>query len=237
MMTERLQKILSAAGVASRRGAEEMIRAGRVRVNGRTASLGMSADPERDEITADGARVRVSPRRTYIMLNKPRGYVTTLSDDRGRPAVAELVKGAGCRLYPVGRLDMWSDGLLLLTDDGEAANRLTHPSHGVGKTYVCAVTGDAEAALPRLRQPMELEDCTVSGAEVRVLEREGDRWVLEFRIFEGRNRQIRKMCAACGLKVTRLTRVAEGELRLGELQPGAWRRLTEAEIVYIRSLE
>lgn len=237
-MIERLQKIIAAAGLASRRAAEELITAGRVRINGQVATLGMSADADADEITVDGAPIRAGKSRSYIMLNKPRGYVTTMSDERGRRTVAELVQTAGVRLYPVGRLDMWSEGLLIMTDDGEAANRLMHPSHNVKKTYHAYVTGeDITASVRDLRRPMDIDGYTVRPAEASVLTRDGQNAVLEVKISEGRNRQVRKMCALCGLNVGRLVRVAEGELRLGELQSGKWRRLTTEEIAYIRGIE
>ena len=156
-MKERLQKLISSAGLASRRAAEELIKQGRVKVNGETASLGMSADPELDDIRVNGKRLRISGTRVYIMLNKPRGYVTTLSDEKGRKTVAELVKGAGRRLYPVGRLDLNSEGLLIMTDDGEAANALMHPSHEVGKTYRVTVSGrEPEAAVRELEALREV---------------------------------------------------------------------------------
>ena len=223
---ERLQKLISTAGLASRRQAEELLRAGRVRVNGETASLGMSADPETDEITVDGAPLRFHEDHLYLMLNKPRGFVTTLRDEKGRPTVAGLVRGVGRRVYPVGRLDMDSDGLLLLTDDGALANALMHPRGEVQKRYVASVRGDVPSALPTLRAPMEIDGVTVCADRVEPL---GDA-VLELTIHEGRNRQIRKMCAAAGLEVRRLTRVSEGPLELGELPQGAWRFLTETEL-------
>ncbi len=237
-MSERLQKIISGAGYASRRKAEELIRAGLVRVNGETAALGQSADPELDEITVDGIRINMPARRRYIMLNKPRGYVTTLSDEQGRPTVAELIRDAGGRLYPVGRLDMYSEGLLILTDDGAAANRLMHPSHQVKKTYHVWVQGDKiPASLKILRSPMEIDGYPIRPAQVSVLESTDRSALLEMKISEGRNRQIRKMCGVAGLKVHRLVRVSEGELRLGDLPVGKWRNLTPEECAYIGGLE
>ena len=230
-MPERLQKLISAAGIASRRGAEELILAGRVLVNGVPASLGQSADPETDEILVDGKALSTPGERTYILLNKPRGYVTTLRDERGRPTVAELVKDVGKRLYPVGRLDMDSDGLLLMTDDGEFANALMHPSREVTKTYRTCVSGDVGSALPLLRQAMDIDGYRIQPAQVHMVE-DG---VLEIVIHEGRNRQVRKMCAAAGLKVRRLTRTAEGPLRLGELPVGHWRYLSENEIEALKN--
>ena len=238
-MKERLQKLISGAGLASRRAAEEMIKAGRVKVNGETASLGMSADPDTDTVTVDGKRLRQPEKRVYIMLNKPRGYVTTLSDEKGRKTVAELVKGVGRRLYPVGRLDLNSEGLLIMTDDGEAANALMHPSHEVGKTYRVTVSGsEPEEAVRALEAQRDVEGEPIRPAQVRFVEEaEQGRYVLDVTIHEGRNRQVRRMCAAAGLEVRRLVRVAEGELRLGTLQTGRWRRLTPEETSYIRGLE
>lgn len=232
-MAERLQKLISAAGIASRRAAEKMIEDGRVSVNGVRAVRGQSADPTLDEILVDGRPICTLPaEKTYIMLNKPRGYVTTLSDEKGRPTVAELVRDAGKRLYPVGRLDMDSDGLLLLTDDGDFANAMMHPSGEVNKTYRTVVRGDISAALPVLRTSMEIDGYRIRPAEVHIA---GDS-TLDITIHEGRNRQVRKMCAAAGLTVLRLTRIAEGELTLGDLAPGTWRYLTENEILLVKSI-
>lgn len=228
---QRLQKLISAAGIASRRNAESLILSGRVLVNGVPATLGQSADPETDEILVDGKALAVPGERTYILLNKPRGYVTTLQDERGRPTVAELVKDAGKRLYPVGRLDLDSDGLLLMTDDGDFANELMHPSREVTKTYRTCVSGDVEAALPLLRAPMELDGYCIRPAQVHIVA-EG---VLDIIIHEGRNRQVRRMCAAAGLRVRRLTRIAEGPLQLGELPTGHWRYLSENEIAALKN--
>lgn len=238
-MKERLQKLISGAGLASRRAAEEMIKSGRVKVNGETAALGMSADPDTDTVTVDGKRLRQPEARVYIMLNKPRGYVTTLSDEKGRKTVAELVKGVGRRLYPVGRLDLNSEGLLIMTDDGEAANALMHPSHEVGKTYRVTVSGsEPEEAVRALEAQRDVEGEPIRPAQVRFVEEsEQGRYVLDVTIHEGRNRQVRRMCAAAGLEVRRLVRVTEGELRLGTLQTGRWRRLTPEETSYIRGLE
>ena len=231
-MAERLQKLISAAGLASRRAAEEMILAGRVTVNGTVAELGRRADPAADEIRVDGRPLPTQGEKVYIMLNKPRGYVTTLRDDRGRSTVAELVRDAGVRVFPVGRLDYDSDGLLLLTNDGAFANALTHPSREVDKTYRTAVMGDVEAALPKLRGPMEIDGYAIRPARVERMRED----LLEITIHEGRNRQVRKMCAAAGLRVRRLTRVSEGPLRLGSLAPGKWRYLDENEISAVRNL-
>lgn len=237
-MKERLQKLISSAGLASRRAAEELIKQGRVKVNGETASLGMSADPELDDIRVNGKRLRISGTRVYIMLNKPRGYVTTLSDEKGRKTVAELVKGAGRRLYPVGRLDLNSEGLLIMTDDGEAANALMHPSHEVGKTYRVTVSGrEPEAAVRELEALREVEGEPIRPAQVSFAGETGEgKYMLDVTIHEGRNRQVRKMCAVAGLEVRRLVRIAEGELSLGGLQTGKWRHLTSEELDWLLKL-
>ena len=230
-MEERIQKILSAAGLASRRRAEEYLSAGRVTVNGRTAVLGEKADPKQDDIRLDGKPVRPAGAHTYLMLYKPRGYVTTLSDERGRRTVAQLVSGCGARVWPVGRLDLDSEGLLLMTDDGDFTQRLIHPSHQVEKEYLVTVEGDVDRALPVLSGPMELDGVPLSPAKVGVLSREGAaRARLSVVIHEGRNRQVRRMCALAGLEVKRLKRVREGDLTLGGLRPGEWRRLTPREL-------
>lgn len=234
-MEERLQKLLSACGVASRRTAEGYIEAGRVTVNGSVARLGDKADPARDRVEVDGKSVRPVGEHTYILLHKPRGYVTTLSDEKGRRTVAELVSACGARVWPVGRLDLDSEGLLLMTDDGELTHTLLHPSHGVEKEYLVSVTGDVDAALPILRGPMSLDGVPLAAAGVEVLRREGGgRACLSVVIHEGKNRQVRRMCAAAGLEVRRLKRVREGTLALGELPPGRWRRLTGEEVARLR---
>lgn len=225
-MTERLQKILSARGVASRRGAEKMIEEGRVRVNGAVAQLGQTADPEIDEILLDGRLLPSGSEPVYILLHKPRGYVTTLSDEKGRKTAAELVADCGVRVYPVGRLDMDSEGLLLFTNDGEFANILMHPKHEVQKTYLTWVEGFSEAALEKLKQPITLDGYRIGSPKVRVVKP----GLLEITIHEGRNRQVRRMCDAAGMRVTRLKRIREGKLSLGDLPLGAWRYLTEEEV-------
>ena len=235
-MEERLQKYISACGLLSRRSAEEAIASGRVTVNGRVAILGEKADPERDEVCLDGTRVRKEGRRICLMLNKPAGYVTTLSDERDRPTVARLVEDCGLRVYPVGRLDLNSEGLLLMTNDGELAHRLTHPSHEVEKEYRVWVTGDVQAGLPMLFRPMKLDGVTLRPARVKVIGQNPGSTTLSIIIHEGKNRQVRRMCAAAGLKVVRLRRVREGGLRLGSLKTGQWRYLTEEEMELLRSL-
>ncbi len=229
-MAERLQKLISAAGLMSRRAAEECISAGRVTVNGRVASIGDRADEELDLILVDGRQLPRHGARTYIMLNKPRGYVTTMSDEKGHRDVTELVRGLG-RVYPVGRLDMYSEGLLIMTDDGEFANTLMHPSHNFKKTYRTWVQGeDVGLAVEYLRGELDIGDCIVRAESVDIERLIPGGAVLLITIGEGRNRQVRKMCACCGLKVTRLMRISEGGLELGNLPPGKWRRLTDEEI-------
>lgn len=227
---ERIQKILSAAGVCSRRQAENYITEGRVAVNGTVARLGDSADAQRDMITLDGKPICAAPEKIYLMLNKPRGYVTTLSDEKGRKTVADLTADCGERVYPVGRLDMDSDGLLIMTNDGAFAQKLSHPSHEMEKEYYVTVGGELAGCEGRLSALTELEDGTpIVPAQVRILRREAGRWTLSITIHQGLNRQIRRMCALAGLKVLRLQRVREGALRLGDLPEGKWRKLTRGE--------
>ena len=230
-MTERIQKLISAAGLMSRRAAEEAIAAGRVEVNGEKAGLGDRADPAADHITVDGKELPRTEEKLYLMLNKPRGYVTTLHDEKGRRNVTELMTGLDARVYPVGRLDMYSEGLLLLTNDGDFANRVMHPSHEVTKTYRTWVTGaDIEKAVKTLRRPMEIDGAAVRAQGVDIEQSFPGGALLNVRIGEGRNRQVRKMCEQAGLKVTRLQRIAEGGVELGSLKSGCWRRLTGDEI-------
>ena len=229
-MRERLQKIIAASGLMARRKAEEAIEAGRVTVNGLPAHIGDSADPETDVILVDGKTLPSVARMLTIMLHKPRGVVTTLHDEKGRRDVTEFIRGLPERLVPVGRLDMDSEGLLLMTNDGALANRLMHPSHEVEKVYRTWVRGDAAAGIQRLRQPMELDGYRLHPAKVKLLEPTTDGAVLEISIHEGRNRQVRRMCEQVGLTVTRLCRVREGGLVLGVLRPGQWRELTEEEL-------
>lgn len=225
-MIDRLQKIISARGVASRRAAEKMIEEGRVLVNGMVAQLGQSADPDVDEILLDGSPLPSAEGSVYIMLHKPRGFVTTLSDEMGRRTAAELVENCGTRVYPVGRLDMDSEGLLLFTNDGEFANQMMHPKHEVEKSYLTWVGNYTPAALERLKQPIELDGYTIRTPDVRLV-RPG---LLEITIHEGRNRQVRRMCEVAGMTVTRLKRIREGSLRLDDLPLGQWRHLAPAEV-------
>lgn len=233
-MEERLQKLLSAAGVCSRRAAEDYITAGRVTVNGETAELGRRADPDRDDIRVDGKPLREKPACVYLMLNKPRGYVTTLSDEQGRPTVADLVKGAGARVYPVGRLDLDSEGLLLLTNDGALTQHLLHPSHEVSKLYHVSVYGPVAGAAEKLSAIRDVLGVPIQPARVETLRQTAQTAELAITIHEGKNRQIRRMCARCDLKVKRLRRVREHTLELGDLPLGKWRYLTEDEVAALK---
>lgn len=234
-MTEKLQKLISASGLASRRAAEEYISAGRVTLNGLPAKLGDRADIDADEILLDGRPLPRPGDRRYIMLNKPRGYVTTMSDEQGRKSVSQLVADLGVRVYPVGRLDMYSEGLLLMTNDGDFANRMTHPSHEVTKVYRTWVQGDGAArAAELLQRPVELDGYLTAPAQVSLVEAFPRGAVLDIGIHEGRNRQVRRMCELAGLRVTRLRRISEGGVLLGGLESGKWRELTEAELEMLR---
>ena len=237
-MEERLQKLLSARGVGSRRAMEEWITDGRVTVNGQVARLGDKADPERDEICVDGVPLRPEGERVYLMLHKPRGYVTTLSDERGRKTVAQLVADCGRRVWPVGRLDLDSEGLLIMTDDGELTQRLIHPSHQVEKEYLVWVVGDVSKGLPILSGPMELDGERLAPAQVKRGRASGGVSQLSVTIHQGKNRQVRRMCAQAGLTVMRLKRIREGRLLLDRnLKPGQWRLLTPEEVALLRDME
>ena len=225
----RIQKLISQRGVASRRAAEEMVLAGRVSVNGKICVLGADVDPDKDQVYIDGTPLPEEQRLVYILLNKPRGYVTTLSDEKGRPTVAQLVEDCGVRVYPCGRLDYDSEGLLLLTNDGDFANNLMHPKHQVNKVYSVTVKGFSSEALERLKRPVELDGYLIKKPGVRLV-REGEPAVVEVTIHEGRNRQVRRMCAMAGMEVIRLKRIREGDLSLGNLPAGKWRYLTADEV-------
>lgn len=235
-MLERLQKILSSRGVASRRTVEQMIADGRVSVNGMVAQLGQRADSDRDEILLDGKPIPAGDKPVYIMLHKPRGFVTTISDEQGRRTAAQLVADCGVRVYPVGRLDLSSEGLLLFTNDGQFANAMMHPKHEVNKTYMVWVTGYSAVGYEKLQQPIILDGYTIRPPKVRRWMVEGERARLEITIHEGRNRQVRRMCNAAGMHVTRLCRIAEGKLRLGNLAVGKWRYLTDDEVETLKKL-
>lgn len=229
-MEERLQKLIAAAGLCSRRTAENWIEAGRVRVNGAAALLGQRADPERDEILVDGAPVVFPEENCYLMLNKPRGCVCTMSDEKGRATVAELVGDCGARVVPVGRLDFDSEGLLLFTNDGAWMQRILHPKFEVDKTYHVTVSGRVDGAAGRLARLTEIEGEPIRPAQVRTLRSGRETAELAVTIHEGKNRQIRRMCAAVGLYVKRLRRVSEHHLTLGDLPVGKWRYLTAEEV-------
>lgn len=234
-MTERLQKILASRSIASRRAAEEMITAGRVSCNGITAVLGQSADPEIDEIRIDGELLPPPGKPVYIMLHKPRGYVTTMSDEKGRPNAFQLVQDCGIRVHPVGRLDMDSEGLLLFTNDGELTNKLTHPSHETEKIYEVLVGGYTEEKLELLKRPIELDGYRIREPKVKLRKLQGENARILVKIHEGRNRQVRRMCDAAGMKVLRLRRIAEGSLLLGQLPEGKWRYLTGDEVAKLKN--
>jgi 23S rRNA pseudouridine2605 synthase len=236
-MKERLQKLIAGAGLASRREAERWIETGRVTVNGRAAILGESADPEHDRILVDGRPLPQGGRRFYLLLNKPVGYVTTRRDPEGRPVVTDLVRDIPARLYPVGRLDLTTEGLLLLTNDGELAQRLAHPRHEVEKTYLVRVRGRLGPESRRqLEQGVALADGLTAPARVDCIrETEGHTW-FELTIHEGRNRQVRRMCEAVGHPVSRLKRIRVAFLELGELAPGRYRPLTSGEVARLKRL-
>ena len=229
-MKERLQKVIASAGLCARRTAEEWIAAGRVCVNGTVASLGDRADPETDTVTVDGAPLPGKPGAVYLMLNKPRGYVTTLSDEYGRRTAAELVADCGVRVYPVGRLDRDSEGLLLFTNDGELAQRLLHPRHQVDKVYLVTVRGDIRGAAERLMDITNLDGEPIAPAQAAEVARHEGQAVLRVTIHQGKNRQVRRMCAQIGLHVVRLQRIQEDSLLLGDLSAGKWRYLTDQEL-------
>ena len=233
-MGDRLQKILSARGIASRRKAEEMIRSGLVTVNGVAAELGDTADPDKDDICINGRPLPAPQKPVYILLHKPRGYVTTLSDEKGRPDAAQLVSDCGVRVYPVGRLDMDSEGLLLFTNDGTVANALTHPGHEVEKIYDVWVTGFTPAAEEKLKRPITLDGYRIRPPKVELISVKVGNARFRITIHEGRNRQIRRMCEAAGMHCTRLRRVQEGSLKLGDLPKGKWRYLTSDEVASLK---
>ena len=236
-MRERLQKLIARAGVCSRRSAESLLTAGRGTVNGVAAHLGDKADADTDVIAIDGTAVAFAEPAVYLMLNKPRGYVTTLSDELGRATAAELVADCGTRVFPVGRLDKDSEGLLLFTNDGALMQAMTHPSHQVDKTYEVTVTGELEGAADRLSAVTELDGEPIMPAQVEIMERRKGQALLRVTIHQGKNRQIRRMCAQVGLQVTRLRRVSEDALTLGDLKPGQWRYLTDAEVAALKGSE
>ncbi|MBQ8528215.1 MAG: rRNA pseudouridine synthase [Clostridia bacterium] len=231
----RLQKFIADAGLMSRRAAEAEIEAGNVSVNGHVATVGTKVDPREDHITYRGRTVRQEKRKhIYIMMNKPRGYLSTTSDDRGRKCVTDLLEGVDARVYPVGRLDMISEGMLLLTDDGVLKNRLTHPSHTIGKVYRVKVAGYvSEGQHELLCSAMEIDGYVIKPVDVVIQSEDESGTVLKMTLFEGRNRQIRKMCEQAGLTVKRLSRVSIGNLKLDGLAVGKWRYLEDSEVEYL----
>lgn len=227
----RLQKFLAESGVASRRKSEELIEQGRVKVNGNTAQIGDKINPKRDTVTVNGKKIVKQKTHTYIMLHKPRGFITTMSDEMDRKCVAQLIKDVPGRVYPVGRLDRDSEGMLLFTNDGEFANAMTHPARHVPKTYRVTVRPSVnEEQITKLTTGIMIDDRMTSPCEVRIVSREEGRVVLEIILHEGRNRQIRKMCEEVGLEVARLKRTAIGSIKLGMLKQGDYRELTEDEV-------
>ena len=219
----------------SRRAAEKEIADGKVTVNGHTAMLGDKILPGTDVVEWNGKRIVLcEDKKTYVMLNKPMGYVTTLSDEQGRKSVSELTRDVGERIYPVGRLDMYSEGLLLLTNDGELTNRLTHPRHEIPKFYRVRLVGDVKKeTLHALSLPMEIDGYRLRPIGVKLIARDEGSTTVLLTLYEGRNRQIRKMCEKLGLSIARLTRVAIGDMKLGDLPKGKWRHLTEEEVRYL----
>lgn len=235
MQKIRLQKFIADAGIMSRRAAEEEIKNGNVSVNGHVAELGSKVDPSEDIVVYRGQKIRFERRKyTYILMNKPRGYLSSTSDDRGRKCVIDLIDGVSARVYPVGRLDLISEGILLLTDDGELKNRLTHPSHTIAKIYRVKVAGAvSQDQYDILTSALEIDGYTIRPVEVTVSSEDESGTVLKMTLYEGRNRQIRKMCEAAGLTVKRLSRVSIGKLKLDGLPVGKWRYLTEDEVDYL----
>lgn len=244
----RLQKFISECGIMSRRAAEAEISAGKIRINGIAASLGDKIDPDTDTVEYNGkiiGRERdggSEPRRnTYILLNKPSGYVTTMKDEQGRKTVADLLDKVGRRVYPVGRLDMYSDGLLLCTDDGDLTNRITHPSHDVAKKYRAVITSRLdEEDIENLSVPFELDGYMLREFGVKFVEYtkcgNADSTVVEFTLHEGRNREIRNICRHHGYRLARLTRISIGDLMLDGIELGKWRYLTDDEIAYLKKI-
>jgi 23S rRNA pseudouridine2605 synthase len=233
----RLQKFLSECGVLSRRAAERAIEAGEVTVNGKTATIGQQIDAINDKVMYRGKGIKKSrdEKKTYVLLHKPKGFVTTLSDEKGRRCVAELVSDAGVRLYPVGRLDRESEGLLLMTNDGDLTNRLTHPRHQIPKIYQVRVSPRVTRPMLRaLGEPMVIDDYQIQPVETVLLSQAEESSLLQMTLYEGRNRQIRKMCEQVGLTVLRLKRVAIGDITIEGVKKGSWRYLNYEEVKYLK---
>lgn len=233
----RIQKYISDCGVMSRRAAEREIEQGRIYINGQRAVIGQKINPDNDIIKYKNEIIKKekTDRYQYIILNKPSGYITTLSDEKGRKCITELIKDVGTRVYPIGRLDMDSEGLLLLTNDGDLTNKLTHPKHRIPKIYhvkvIGAITSDEIKALSR---PMMIDDYEIQPVQVDIVKRHDESTVLRMTLYEGRNRQIRKMCETVGLEILNLKRIAVGKITLGDLHPGKWKRLTQSQVKYLK---
>lgn len=237
-MEIRIQKYIADCGVMSRRSVEREIEAGNIKVNGEYAAIGQKIDPRRDVVTYKGKKIIDNiHHKTYVMLNKPKGYVTTLSDEKDRKCIKELISGVKERVYPIGRLDMNSEGLLLLTNDGDLTNILTHPKHDVAKVYLVRVKGTLDnKTLNKLNQPMDIDGYTIKPVKVVKIRENETSTLLSFELHEGRNRQIRKMCESCELSVLSLKRISEGKILLGDLPTGKWRYLTRDEVKYLTSI-
>ena len=237
MKEVRIQKFIADCGFMSRRAAEKEIELGHVTVNGEKATIGQKVDPYHDKVKVNGKTCRSAERKVYVMLNKPRGYVTTMSDEKGRKCIPELMEELSVRVYPCGRLDMDSEGLLLLTNDGVVADKLMHPKNHLEKIYHVKVRGEIpQEVINRLCEPMEIDGYKLQPVTVALVSRKDGATVLRFTLSEGRNRQIRKMCEKVGLEVMRLRRIAVGELNIGTLRPGQWRFLNHSETEYLKNL-
>ncbi len=236
----RIQKYMSEIGILSRRKAEEEIKAGKIMINGRNAVLGQKINPGFDVIKYNNTIINAGGenRKLYVMLNKPAGYITTLSDDRGRKCITEFIRDIDARIYPCGRLDRDSEGLLILTNDGDFAYKLTHPGFNIPKIYHVTIScGITTEQLNALSQPMIIDDYQIKPVKITVITREKDFTVLRMALFEGRNRQIRNMCELCGLKIIHLRRIAIGDLALGDLKPGKWKFLSTRQIKYLKGIK
>lgn len=232
----RLQKFMAKCGVASRRKSEEMILQGQVKVNGTTIKeLGVKIDIDQDIVTIDGKTLKVEENKIYILLNKPVGYITTMSDEFNRKKVIDLLKNIEERVYPVGRLDYDTSGLLLLTNDGDLAYKLTHPKYEIKKKYIAKVSGvPTEQELKQFREGLRIENYITSKAKIRIVSKEKDNSILEIVIHEGKNRQVRKMCSKIGHAVIELKRIEMGEIKLGDVKEGKWRYLSPTEVEYLK---
>jgi 23S rRNA pseudouridine2605 synthase len=238
-MTERLQKVMAEFGVASRRKCEEMIAAGKVKVNGYLITEpGTKVDKEKDAIEVDGKIIKCSESRVYILLNKPVGYITSAKDQFGRPTVLDLLKGISVRVFPIGRLDYDTEGLILLTNDGDLTYRITHPKHNIDKTYRALIDGEAGTNdIENFKNGIAVEDYVASPAKLEIIRHIKGNSIVDITIHEGKNRQVRKMCAAIGHEVIWLKRIKIGKIELGELKIGEWRYLNDAEVEYLKALE